>query len=73
MRARGFSIGDRVALSQLGRARSPKMRSRVGTVVGVAGRRLHVLFDGNKSFSRMHESYLEPAGETDAPMAQCAE
>lgn len=57
----GFAAGDRVSLNELGRARSPKMRSLTGTVISISGRRYHVVFDGNKTFTRLHESYLQPA------------
>ena len=59
-----FQIGDRVQLSKLGGSRSMKMKSHVGTVVSIRGRRgrgsVYVLIDGNKEPSALHHSYIEP-------------
>jgi hypothetical protein len=57
-----LQIGDRVRLSELGTARSPKIKVRVGVVVALSRLRhnsVHVLFDGNKTATRLHRSYLE--------------
>jgi hypothetical protein len=60
-----FQAGDRVRLSELGRARFPARRTELGTV-SVEKRRsegnsVRVLFDGSKNTARLHESFIEPA------------
>jgi hypothetical protein len=57
-----FQIGNRVRLSKLGIGRSPKIKGRVGVVVALPrlGRdAIGVLFDGNKTVTTLHRSYLE--------------
>jgi len=60
-----FQVGDRVRLSELGRARFPARRTDLGTVNAekrkTDGNSVRVLFDGSKSALRLHESLLEPA------------
>jgi len=63
---RRFRIGDRVRLSELGKARCPKVQRDVGRVVGVpeptnGGGTIRVHFDGNKRPTAVHQSYIEPA------------
>lgn len=58
-----FQVGDRVRLSELGKSRTPRTKSR-GTVVRIPGwtaaqGSVQVLFDGNKEPTKMHRSYLE--------------
>ena len=50
-----FSIGDRVGISALGAARSPRLAERTGTIVGrgIYTNSFVVLFDGNKTTSLM--------------------
>ena len=59
-----FQLGERVQLSKLGRSRSMKMKSHVGTIVSIVGGtgrgRIYVLIDGNKEPSALHHSYIEP-------------
>jgi len=55
-----FAPDDRVRLSALGCERSPKIRGQAGTVLKVRGHQCDVLFDGNKTFTTLHETYLEP-------------
>lgn len=59
-----FKLGDRVRLSALGKARSPRIKSKAGRIISIpkslTGRAtIEVLFDGNKRGTRMHCSYLE--------------
>jgi hypothetical protein len=54
-----FYPGDRVQLNILGVKRSPRMSSRVGTVMGILSRQCVVHFDGNKTFTTLHDTYLE--------------
>ncbi len=57
-----FPIGARVRFNKLGAARSPKMSSRVGTVVKAASSNgVRVVFDGTKTINTIHRSYLELA------------
>ena len=60
--AQFYEIGDRVKLSQFGKSRSPKS-AEFGVVVSVrrAGRSVVVRFDGNKTSTPIHASYIEPA------------
>lgn len=56
-----FRIGDRVQLSELGRERMPRSKSRTAKVVGF-GRsetRIRVVFDGSSYPVSIHVSYLE--------------
>ena len=63
-----FPIGARVRFNKLGAARSPKMSSRVGTVVKAAGSNgVRVFFDGTKTINTIHRSYLELVIEQDIP------
>jgi hypothetical protein len=56
-----FATGDRVRLNEVGRARSPKLGQRLGTVEGVSrtGNSLRVVFDGGRTANSIHRSYLE--------------
>jgi hypothetical protein len=55
-----FKIGRRVRLSKLGRRRCPRLADRPGTVVGYSrfNSAVKVIFDGNKSATSLHASYL---------------
>jgi hypothetical protein len=57
-----FSIGDRVQLSSLGRARSPRLRVFCGTVKGLgrSNNYFYVVLDGQTSMTQLHRSYIEP-------------
>ena len=58
--AEGYRVGQRVRLSELGIARSPKLIARTGTIAGLPGAStLDVLFDGNKRPTKLHRSYVE--------------
>jgi hypothetical protein len=55
-----FKIGDRVRLNELGNSRSPRLKGQVGAVVLVRSRySVDVLFDGNKTPTAIHCSYIE--------------
>ena len=60
-----FAIGDRVQLSELGRARCPRFRVRLGEIVGysLTGVSLRVVWSGNVSPSSLHHSYLETVAD----------
>jgi hypothetical protein len=57
-------LGDRVCLSQLGKARVRRPTTETGTVVGVVGNHnpstVRVLFDGLKTVKSIHRTYIEP-------------
>ena len=57
------SVGDRVRLSELGRERCPRIAAEGGLVVGfsVTGNTVHIRFDGHRTLSPIHVSYLELA------------
>lgn len=56
-----FLIGDRVRISAVGAARSPRLSDRTGSIVGqgIYTNSFVVLFDGNKTTSTFHSDYLE--------------
>jgi len=58
-----FAVGDMVRLSALGWARSPRLRRRRGKVVGYSrtGNALRVIWEGSRTPSVLHASYLERA------------
>jgi hypothetical protein len=59
--AASIAMGERVRMSALGAARSPRLAKKEGTIVG--GSRLNssirVLFDGSKSPMSLHRDYVE--------------
>jgi hypothetical protein len=57
-----FRVGDRVQLSALGIARSPKIKAQNGVVIAVSkfhAYAIGIVFDGNKAPTTLHRSYLE--------------
>jgi hypothetical protein len=64
-----FQVSDRVRLSKLGEERSPRMETKVGTIVSLKKRHksgsggVLVLFDDRKKPTRLHWSYVEPIEE----------
>lgn len=66
-------VGDRVRLNELGSSRAPKMRAKSGVVVKLpkrasGGGTVEVLFDGNRTPTRLHLSYIEHcSGEPERP------
>jgi hypothetical protein len=59
-----LTIGARVRLSQLGVARSPKMKVRTGVIVALpfhdsGSVTVRVLFDGQRDPRTVHRSYVE--------------
>lgn len=56
-----FEIGDRVRLSDVGRARCPSLHDLAGTVMGHSRMScsVRVLFDGRRSREVLHMSYVE--------------
>jgi hypothetical protein len=61
-----FKIGERVRLSELGRQRFRHPSDKPATVVGYSriGSAVNVIFDGNKSATSLHASYLEAERES---------
>ena len=63
MKVSSFQVGDRVRLSELGKARI-RPRSPIGTVVGLGSQRgsaesVRVKFDDRRTAQRLHFTYLE--------------
>jgi hypothetical protein len=58
-----YQVGDRVKLSELGKSRLPNAVAELGVVTALpkGKRSVWVRFDGNKSSTRIHASYIEPA------------
>jgi hypothetical protein len=56
-----IAIGDRFRMSPLGAARCRRLADKTGTVIGgsIYSSSVSVLFDGNKSPSRLHRDYIE--------------
>jgi hypothetical protein len=58
--AQEFRVGQRVRLNELGIARTPRSSPRTGTVVGLpTASSIAILFDGNKTPTKLHRSYVE--------------
>jgi hypothetical protein len=57
-----FRIGERIKMSPLGAARSPRLARKAGKVFGFTRyqSRVTVIFDGNKSSTAIHIDYIEP-------------
>lgn len=60
-----LKLGQRCRLNQLGRERSPRLSHGLGTVVGVDRSSIRVIFDGRKSITSLHKTYVEGAEEGD--------
>jgi hypothetical protein len=58
---RPFKVGDRVRLSATGRRSKPRKTQNSGVVIGYSEHAVmvRVLFDGQKTPSRIHASLLE--------------
>lgn len=67
-----FAIGERVRLSELGRQRFRKLQDKPATVVGYSRftSAVNVKFDGNKSNTTLHTSYLEAHSQRMTPEAK---
>jgi hypothetical protein len=53
--------GLRIRLSALGKARSPRMKTHTGVIVGEPhGRGVRIILDGSKTPITLHKSYIEP-------------
>jgi hypothetical protein len=75
---REFQLGDRVRLTELGIARSPRTSTRSGVVVALPRAKYRsgtvgVLLDGNKRATAMHRSYVELDIERDPRIPGCAD
>jgi hypothetical protein len=63
-----FSPGQRIRLSALGRARSPRIKVHTGVIVGEPlGRGVRIILDGSKTPMKLHKSYIEPRTDAAAP------
>jgi len=58
----GLSPQTRVRMSVLGAVRCPNLAGREGTVIGTGRYRstVRVIFDGFRSATSLHSSYIEP-------------
>jgi hypothetical protein len=62
-----FRVGDRIRLSELGRSRAPKAKVQTGVIVKLPGPSaggIQVMFDGNRTTTRIHPSYIELDADT---------
>jgi hypothetical protein len=62
----GLSPQTRIRMTTLGAARCPNLAGREGVVIGMGRYRstIRVMFDGFRSATSLHSSYIEPvAGE----------
>jgi len=76
--ARELQLGDRVRLTELGVARSPRTSTRSGVVVALPRLKYRsctvgVLLDGNKRATAMHRSYVELDIDTVSDIAGSAD
>jgi hypothetical protein len=57
-----LEIGQRIKMSAIGTARSPRLALKLGVVVGLSryNNSITVLFDGNKTSTCLHRDYIEP-------------
>jgi hypothetical protein len=58
----GLSPSTRIRMSALGAARCPNLAGREGTVIGTGRYRstVRVVFDGFRSATSLHHTYIEP-------------
>ena len=57
-----FKLGDRVRLSELGKQRTRKPTTEIGTVVGLVNHStgsVRILFDGLRTAKSLHWTYVE--------------
>ena len=56
-----YTVGVRVKLSALGKERCPRLSNKTGTLVGrgIYANSMVVVFDGNRTSSTIHVTYLE--------------
>ena len=69
-----LSARTRIRMSALGAARCPNLAGREGVVIGTGRYRstLRVLFDGFRSATSLHNSYIEPvAGKDGSSSRDC--
>jgi hypothetical protein len=58
-----FRPGQRIRLSALGKARSPRIKVHTGVIVGEPlGRGVRIILDGSTTPMKLHKSYIEPRG-----------
>ena len=56
-----LKLGQRIRLTALGKARSPRIRVHTGVIVGEpVGRGVRIILDGSKTPITLHKSYIEP-------------
>lgn len=65
---KGFKVGDRVRLNNLGLARSPRIRERGSKCGMIVGKSItmgyRVVLDGSRYSLSLHASYLELEGSS---------
>lgn len=62
-----LSLRTRIRMSALGAVRCPNLAGREGVVIGTGRYRstVRVMFDGFRSATSLHSSYLEPVAAED--------
>ena len=68
----GLPPQTRVRMSALGAARCPNLAGREGVVVGVGRYRstVRVMFDGFRSATSLHGTYIEPVAGEECPSSR---
>ena len=65
----GLSPQTRIRMTVLGAARCPNLAGREGVVIGMGRYRstVRVMFDGFRSATSLHSSYIEPVASEEGP------
>jgi hypothetical protein len=65
----GLSPQTRIRMTVLGAARCPNLAGREGVVIGMGRYRstVRVMFDGFRSATSLHSSYIEPVAGEEGP------
>jgi hypothetical protein len=68
----GLSPRTRIRMTALGAARCPNLAGREGVVIGMGRYRstVRVMFDGFRSATSLHSTYIEPVDGEDGPSSQ---
>jgi len=68
-----LSLRTRIRMSALGAVRCPNLAGREGVVIGAGRYRstLRVLFDGFRSATSLHNSYIEPVAGKEGSSGRC--
>jgi len=67
-----LSLSTRIRMSALGAARCPNLARREGVVIGTGRYRstVRVMFDGFRSATSLHSTYIEPVAGKEAPSSR---